>query len=420
MKKKFSDHIKKVKLDCGLNVVTYNIKGFHRFSIDLLVHFGAMYEKYKIDDKIYTLKTGISHFLEHKMFDLPDGDMTIEFDKYGLDNNAYTSFDMTDYYCGGIDNFYEGLKLLLKMVFTPYFEEESIENEKKIITNEILMYEDDPDYALDEALNNNLFMNSPFRHDVGGSAEDVNSITKDDLLSTYNTFYHPKNMDLVIVGDIDFEEIISFLNKELEKYIFNEYQNPVLYLDEEPTNVNKKYSTFEGDTFSPKVEYGIKLNLGDFKYLEATKCLSFILNEMIGFDTKWVQKLLTKRLINSGVDYGVAGFMHYPHIYISVACPNVVVFNKKLKRRIRSFKWYNIHKKALERYKKMSIGSFMSNDSISFYANNLIKSIKYNIEFDDIIMVNKKINVKLVRSYLKKLKRSDVTCVVMMPQQTKK
>ncbi|MBO4668168.1 MAG: insulinase family protein, partial [Bacilli bacterium] len=232
MIKKFSDRLKETRLSNGLHVMVYEIKDRPSFKMDLLVHFGAFYEKYKIDGEIKELKTGLAHFIEHVKFEMPDGDIIPSFEKEGLEVNAYTSFKMTDFYCGGTRNFYRGLELLFKLVFTPCFKEESIEKEREIIQSERLE-KDMKKKELSDTFTNNLFISYPYKHEIVGSLEDILSISKEDLEEAYKLFYYPENMDLVITGDVNFEEIIAFLEKEILKYQFNENKNPSLYIEKE-------------------------------------------------------------------------------------------------------------------------------------------------------------------------------------------
>ena len=180
MTKRLRDRLTTKKLPCGMNVHIYKLEGVHYFTIDLLVHYGALYEKFKVGDKLKETKTGLAHFLEHLMFNLPEGDMTMEFDKYRLDNNAYTSAYSTDYFCSGVKNFYQGISLVLKMVFNAYLDKEAIEKEKKIIINETLRETSQPSYPYDCAIAYNLYENSPLRHDICGSIDDIKSISEDD------------------------------------------------------------------------------------------------------------------------------------------------------------------------------------------------------------------------------------------------
>lgn len=92
---------------------------------------------------------GIAHFLEHKLFEGPQGkDLLLEFTKLGAESNAFTSFTRTSYLFSATDNMSENLQLLQKLVHRVDFTKESILREQDIIGQEIEMYQDNPDYRL--------------------------------------------------------------------------------------------------------------------------------------------------------------------------------------------------------------------------------------------------------------------------------
>lgn len=100
--------------------------------------------------KRYTTPQGVAHYLEHKMFDLPEGNAMQEFAKYAGANNAFTSYTMTAYYVECTEHLEENLEILLRMVTTGYFTEESVQKERGIIAQEIRMYDDSADSAVME------------------------------------------------------------------------------------------------------------------------------------------------------------------------------------------------------------------------------------------------------------------------------
>src|SRR5699024_11810598 len=76
----------------------------------------------------------------------------------------------------------------------PYFTEESVEKEKGIISQEIKMYDDQPEWQSFMGTLKGLFQNHPVNIDIAGTVDSIQSITKDELYTCYHTFYHPENM----------------------------------------------------------------------------------------------------------------------------------------------------------------------------------------------------------------------------------
>ena len=123
-------------LDNGLTVLLCKRPSIKNATAMLTVKYGSLHQEFKYDgcDTIIKTPAGVAHFLEHKMFEMPnDVDACDLFAELGADVNAYTTYECTSYYFSTVTNFNESLELLLDFVQTPYFIEESVEGEKKII-----------------------------------------------------------------------------------------------------------------------------------------------------------------------------------------------------------------------------------------------------------------------------------------------
>src|SRR5699024_2434976 len=141
-----------------------------------------------------TVPEGVAHFLEHKLFEKEDRDVFADFGKQGASPNAYTSFTKTAYLFSATNNIEENVETLINFVQDPYFSEQSVEKEKGIIAQEIKMYDDQPDWQSFMGTIKSMFENHPVNIDIAGTVDSIYEITKDDLYTCYNTFYHPENM----------------------------------------------------------------------------------------------------------------------------------------------------------------------------------------------------------------------------------
>ena len=92
------------------------------------------------------------------------------------------------------------------MVETPFFSKETVDKEKGII-EEIKMYQEQPGYKIMFNTLRAMYQKHPIKVDIAGSVESIYNITKDDLYLCYETFYHPSNMVLFVVGDVNPENI---------------------------------------------------------------------------------------------------------------------------------------------------------------------------------------------------------------------
>src|SRR5690625_2765891 len=146
---------------------------------------------------------GVAHFLEHKLFEKEDYDVFTNFSKQGASANAYTSFTKTAYLFSATANIEQNVKTLIDFVQDPYFSDESVEKEKGIIAQEIMMYDDQPGWQLFMGTIKNMFHKHPVNIDIAGTVDSIETITKEDLYVCYETFYHPENMTLFIAGNFN-------------------------------------------------------------------------------------------------------------------------------------------------------------------------------------------------------------------------
>ncbi len=202
------------KLPNGLTVRIVPKKGFAKKYAFLAVDFGSIDTAFTFEGRNYCVPDGIAHYLEHKMFDLPEGNAMDLFAACGAYPNAFTSYDMTAYHFTCTENFEEGLRVLLRMVLTPYFTEESVEKERGIIAQEIRMYEDSAQSNVSEALFAAMFRNHPVKVSIAGTVESIEDITAQMLYDCYDAFYRPCNMILCVVGDVNERNVID-IAKEL-------------------------------------------------------------------------------------------------------------------------------------------------------------------------------------------------------------
>lgn len=192
----------------GLRVRVLPRPGFARKFAFLAVDFGSNDRDFTLDGQKFHVPAGIAHYLEHKMFDLPEGGAMEQFAAHGGGNNAFTNYSMTAYYVECTEEFEENLKILLRMVTTPYFTPESVEKERGIIAQEIKMYEDSPDSAVFENLFAVMYPKHPISVPIAGSVESIADITPELLYACCRAFYTPQNMMLCVVGDVDAGEVV--------------------------------------------------------------------------------------------------------------------------------------------------------------------------------------------------------------------
>ncbi len=205
------------RLANGMTVRVVPKRGFARKYAFIAVDFGAIDTSFRQGGVSVRMPDGIAHYLEHKMFDLPEGNADGMFAALGASPNAFTSYAMTAYHFSCAEHFADNLRLLLRMVTTPYFTPESVEKERGIITQEIRMYEDSAEQRVAEDLFAALFREHPVRASIAGTAESIGDITAQSLYDCFRAFYQPSNMVLCVTGDVDAQEVMRIAQEMTPK-----------------------------------------------------------------------------------------------------------------------------------------------------------------------------------------------------------
>lgn len=247
------------RLPNGLQVIVCPKPGFQRKVAYFMTSYGSIHTKFTLDGVKYETPEGVAHYLEHKMFDLPDRDVSGEFAALGANTNAFTSYDSTAYYFSCTEHFEQCLELLLTFVSTPYFTEESVEKERGIIAQEILMYNDAPDSRVFEDMMGLLYQHHPARHPIAGTVESIEAITPEILYLCHEAFYNPANMVLCVVGDVDAQRVAE----TAERILPREYRPaaiPDFGPEEKPVPV-ELFSTRQMDVAMPSFQLGFKCKL---------------------------------------------------------------------------------------------------------------------------------------------------------------
>lgn len=202
-------------LSNGLPVAVIPRPGFTRKLAYFVADYGAIHTAYSADGQALEAPAGVAHYLEHKLFDMPGRDITAEFAALGANPNAFTSYDMTAYHFSCTENFPACLRLLLEFVSTPYFTEQSVAKEQGIIGQEIDMNEDAPETRIFELLMQTMYENHPIRVPILGTRQTISQITPQILEACHRSFYHPENMLLCVVGDVQLEQVCAIAEEAL-------------------------------------------------------------------------------------------------------------------------------------------------------------------------------------------------------------
>lgn len=203
-------------LENGLSIQVLPKAGFNKSYAVFATNYGGADRRFLIDGQWVNTPAGVAHFLEHKMFDTPDGGNALAvLSANGASPNAFTSSGMTAYYFESTQGFEDNLKTLLGFVSEGYFTQESVDKEQGIIGQEIRMIEDNAGFVVYSNAMKCLFEHNPVRDSVAGSIESIAEISAQTLYDCHKIFYNPSNMTLSVVGDVDPEKIVEIAKEIL-------------------------------------------------------------------------------------------------------------------------------------------------------------------------------------------------------------
>lgn len=169
---------------------------------------------------------GISHYIEHNLFNGTDklgpGEFFHKVSDLGAYTNAGTSYNQTSYHIKSQllnENYLEEIiKLHSDQVQNPKFAQDQLIKEKGPVTSEISMYADNCfNIGRNIALKNLFQINSTSDDVIAGSISNINSITREDVVNYYNTWYTPDNTTTVITGDVSPDQAMELVSKNFNK-----------------------------------------------------------------------------------------------------------------------------------------------------------------------------------------------------------
>ena len=320
--KKTSDVLYYDTLDNGLQVFMVPKENVNTVFVSLNVKYGAIHNEFipAGEKKMRRVPNGIAHFLEHKMFEQENGiDPMLFYSENGADVNAYTSLYNTAYHFSCSSHLKENIEYLLDFVQAPYFTDENVNKEKGIIEEEIKMYNDDPYSFLDEQIRLNIFKEQPIRFPIPGSVEDINSITKEDLYTCYNTFYQPSNMFLVISGKFEATNLLDIIKDNQNKKEFRAKAPIVLKKVKEDDEIVNPYEEKQMNVEVPKITFGLKIPLKKIKIDPKRRdlYLAIMFDSMFGSTSTFNEEMKDKGFLLS---YAMTETLYTDsHIMISIS-----------------------------------------------------------------------------------------------------
>ncbi len=386
----------------------------------LCVRYGSIDQEFKLSgkNKYYKVPSGIAHFIEHLNFYEPDGTTATDFySKYGSEINAFTTFDYTCYHLYTTNAIKTNLNHLLDFVLTPNFNKKMVNKEKNIIIEELTMDQDLPDTKFYFTHYQNLFHKYKYNEFITGTKEDVSSTTIEDIEFVYNSFYHPKNMFMVVTGNVEPYDIIKLVEDNLKEKKLPTYKNPKTKKYREESKIVNSYTELEGNVLSSKVKMSVKTPISAFKNIDDVELrlmTSLIINSNFGPTSDLKEDLMEKNLINyMSANRSIIGDYLIMTITIETNYPKEVI--KEIKEQLKKLE---ITEENLKRKINASIASMvlMYDDIINVNSSIQEEILSYGTIIDNLKEHLENISLEKVNKVIKKIDVKNLAITVLNPK----
>lgn len=163
-------------------------------------------------------EAGLAHVHEHMLFKGTErrkvGEIASEVEGAGGDINAWTSYDQTVYHVTMASRDFEvGLDILADAVQHSAFDPGELTRELEVVLEEIRRGNDMPGRVMIENLYKTAYTTHTYFRPVIGYVETVKAFTREMILAFYKKWYRPRNMCLVVVGDVKAEDVVAKAEK---------------------------------------------------------------------------------------------------------------------------------------------------------------------------------------------------------------
>ena len=354
------------KLENGLTIMIMPKKGIQKKYVIWATNYGSIDNKFIVpgETEVTEVPEGIAHYLEHKMFEQENGKNSLDvLSQLGVDANAYTTTNHTAYLFECTDNFYPALDELMDYVQHPYFTDENVEKEKGIISQEIMMYDDYPEWVVYMNAIRSMYEKNPITIDIAGTVESIKKIDKEVLYKCYNTFYNLGNMVMCVVGDFVPEELVEEIKKRIVK---NEKSLGEIkrIREKESTNIVRKEIEQKMEVSMPLFVIGVKdssfvVKADKESAVKKHIAIEILLNMLIGKSSKTYKNLYEQGIIMSEPYFEYEFEKTYAHIMITGQSKEPKKVLEAICNKINEYKEKGLDEEHFKRIKNMIYGGYI-------------------------------------------------------------
>ena len=206
---------------CKIHTLDNGIRIVHReVGHTKVAHCGFVLDIGSRDEKPHQL--GIAHFWEHMAFKGTNKRKAYHIinrlEAVGGELNAYTTKEQICFYASLLDKHYEkAVELLADITFDSIFPENQIERERNVILEEMAMYRDSPEDALQDEFDAVVFRNHPLGYNILGTSDSVGSFHRQDFQNFIKENIDTSRIVFSSVGNMPFDKVVKIASKYLEK-----------------------------------------------------------------------------------------------------------------------------------------------------------------------------------------------------------
>ena len=202
--------INRITLENGVRIIYEKIPHVRSVSVGIWVGAGSRNEKKEIN--------GISHFIEHMLFKgtkkRSAKEIAESIDSIGGQINAFTGKECTCYYTKTLDTHIDiAIDVLADMFFNSVFSEKDIDIERKVVIEEINMYEDSPEDLVHDYLSETVWENDAIGMPILGTYESLQRINRDKIVQYISNHYLPENTVIAVAGNFDDNNLIDLIKR---------------------------------------------------------------------------------------------------------------------------------------------------------------------------------------------------------------
>lgn len=208
--------------DCTIFTLPNGIRVVHqRVPTTAIVHCGIILDIGSRDETAEN--QGIAHFWEHMAFKGTRRRKTLDIisslDAVGGELNAYTDKEKIAFYASVRNEYFErAVDLLSDITFYSIFPEKELEKERGVILEEMAMYYDSPDEALQDEFEAVVYKNHPMGMNILGSIETVKSFRKKDFVSFFKNHIDTRRIVFSCVGNISLDVVERLARKYMDGF----------------------------------------------------------------------------------------------------------------------------------------------------------------------------------------------------------